>query len=213
MKLKIEKYTDYFQQPHNKSFKILEGQGSVIVSAPHSVEQTRDGKIKFAEPQTGVLARLLHDELNCPVIYKTKNCKDDANYDEYSSYKDALSSYIEKSNIKFLIDLHQLSPKRAVNIDFGTSNFKNINSLECLNIILGEFTIQNLGLIQIDTPFDASYPYTISSYIHNKCKIQSIQIEMNSKLLYGVLADKYFGKIYEALRNCVLKLNQLYGEK
>ncbi|MCM1441412.1 MAG: hypothetical protein NC131_19730, partial [Roseburia sp.] len=68
-------------------------------------------------------------------------------------------------------------------------------------------------LVQIDTPFDASYPYTISSYIHNKCKIQSIQIEINSKLLYGDLADKYFEKVYIALRNCVLKLNQLFGEK
>lgn len=211
MKLEIEKYADYFQQPHNESFKLLEGQGSVIVSAPHSVEQTRDGKIKFAEPQTGILARLLHDELYCPVIFKTKNCNDDANYDKDSSYKDVLSSYIESSDVKFLIDLHQLSSKREVNIDFGTSNFKNISDLNIFNILLGEFTIQNLGLIQIDSPFDASYPYTISSYIHNSCKIQCIQIELNSKLLYGVLADKYFEKIYFALRNSIIKLNNFLG--
>lgn len=211
MKSKIEKYNAYFQQPHNESFELLEGQGLVIVSAPHSVEQTREGKIKFAEPQTGILARLLHDELNCAVIFKTKNCNDDANYDKDSSYKDTLSSYIESSNIKFLIDLHQLSSKREVNIDFGISNFKNISDLTVLNIILGEFTIQNLGLIQIDKPFDASYPYAISSYIHNKCKIQCIQIEINSKLLYGDLADKYFEKIYLALRNSIIKLNNFLG--
>lgn len=211
MKSKIEKYKDYFKQPHTESFKLLEGQGLVIVSAPHSVEQTREGKIKFAEPQTGILARLLHDELNCPVIFKTKNCNDDANYDESSSYKDSLSSYIERANIKFLIDLHQLSSKREVCIDFGTSNFNNISNLDCLNILLGEFTIQNIGLVQIDTPFDASCPYTISSYIHNKCKIQSIQIEINSKLLYGELADKYFEKIYIALRNSIIKLNNFWG--
>lgn len=211
MKSKIEKYNNYFQIPHNESFELLEGQGLVIVSAPHSVEQTREGKIKFAEPQTGVLARLLHDELNCPVIFKTKNCNDDANYDKDSSYKDTLSSYIESSNIKFLIDLHQLSSKREVSIDFGTSNFKNISDLKYFNILLGEFAIQNLGLIQIDTPFDASYPYTISSYIHNKCKIQSIQIEINSKLLYGDLADIYFEKIFIALRNSIIKLNNFLG--
>lgn len=208
IKLKIEKYNNYFQSFHNESFKLLEGQGFIIVSSPHSVEHTREGIIKFAEPQTGVLACLLHDELNCPVIYKTKNCNDDANYDENSIYKDAIISYIESSNIKFLIDLHQLSPKREINIDFGTSNFNNLKDIKIFNIILYEFTNQNIGSIQIDEPFSASYPYTISSYVHNMCKIQSIQIEINSKLLYGELADKYFEKVYLALYNSIIKINK-----
>lgn len=212
MKRKIEKYGEFFQQPHEKSFELLEGYGRVIVSAPHSVEQTREGKTKFAEPQTGILARLLHDELNCPVIYKTKNCNDDANFDGISPYKDALSAYIQKADVRFLIDLHQLSSAREVSVNFGTANFRNIENSDLFNIVLGEFAIQNLGLIQIDVPFDASNPYTVSSYVHNKNKIPCIQIEINSKLLYGKLANEYFEKTYFALRNSVEKLND-YLEK
>lgn len=211
MKYSIEEYNKYFHAPHNESFELLEGEGRVIVSAPHSVEQTREGKIKFAEPQTGVLALLLHDELNCPVIFKTKNCNDDANYDEQSPYKDALSDYIKKSEIKFLIDLHQLSSKREVSINLGTADYKNISDLNILNIILDEFSSQKSGLIQIDEPFDASNPYTVSSYIHNKCNIQSIQIEINSKLLYGDSAEITFPKILIALRNSVTRINDYLG--
>lgn len=207
MKLKTEEYNKFFLTPHDKSFELLEGRGTVMVSAPHSVEQTREGRPKYAEPQTGVLARLLHDELNCPVIFKTKNCNDDANYDKVSPFKDALLSYIESRNVKFLIDLHQLNPNREICVNFGTSDFENLSELPLFNIILGEFTSMNLGLTQIGIPFDASNPYTISSYVHNKAKIQSIQIEINSRLLYGDAADEYFEKVYAALRGSIIKLN------
>ena len=98
-------YEQYFETEKENSFELLAGKGKIIVSAPHSVEQTRQGKKKYAEPQTGAIAKLLHDNLGIPVIYKTKNCGDDANFDEASPYKDALVDYIKEniSKIKILI--------------------------------------------------------------------------------------------------------------
>lgn len=212
LKSKIQEYEAFFGQPHEQSFDLVGGQGAVMVSAPHSVAQTRRGKIKCAEPQTGVLARLLHDDMHCPVIYKTGNCTDDANYDKTSPYKDALVSYIESNGIRFLIDLHQLSPKRDVGIDFGTAGFKNIYDLELLNILLGEFSMQDIGRIQIDVPFSASCPNTIATYTHNRCNIQSVQIEINSGLLYGDGADLHFEKVYIALRNSIRQINDYLGK-
>ena len=160
-------------------FCLNSGSGHVMISAPHNVKQLRQGKLKKAEPQTGTLAIMLHKELGCPIIYKTNFCNDDANFDSRSPYKTALYEYINTSNVKFLVDLHQLSPTRKTQINLGTGYFKNTN-LKFTNIFLNAFSEQLLGIIQIDSPFAAAQPNTISSYIHRKCGIDSLQIEINS---------------------------------
>ncbi len=206
-KLEMAKqYEDFFHRPHDRSFELLDGERKIMISAPHSVEQTRNGNIKYAEPQTGVLAKLLHDELDCPVIFKTRNCFDDANFDKTSPYKDALKEYILTHNIVFLIDLHQLAPYREVKINIGTGNFKNISDLKYINFALEAFTKHRLGVVQIGTPFDASYPYTISSYIASNCHIPCMQIELNSKMLWMESEECELESVFEALKEFVLAI-------
>ena len=45
--------------PDDASFLIRDGNGCVMFSAPHCVKQWREGREKFAEPETGVLAEML----------------------------------------------------------------------------------------------------------------------------------------------------------
>ena len=69
----LKKNLKIFYNKNNKnSFELLEGCGSVIVSAPHSVEQIRNGKIKFAEYQTGAITRILHEKIGCRSSIKQK---------------------------------------------------------------------------------------------------------------------------------------------
>lgn len=213
-KVKFREYEDFFNKEHSQSFEILSGRGPVMVSAPHSVEQTRNGKPKYSEPQTGVLAKMLHDALDCHVIYKTRNCGDDANFDERSSYKDALVEYIKSNDIKFLIDLHQLAPSREVKIDIGTGKFKNISSFAFVNAALKAFSSKNIGLIQIDEPFDASHPFTISSYIATACKISCLQIEMHSNIVRIDTEGSESEKVFDALAELINSISViLQGEK
>ncbi len=73
----LKQYLPFFlKKDHQQCYEIFPGKGRVMVSAPHSVEQTRNQALKFGEYQTGVIARILHDLLHCPVIYKTRNCND-----------------------------------------------------------------------------------------------------------------------------------------
>lgn len=213
----INEFEEYFNNTlTDESFKFEDGEGPVIISAPHSVEQTRDGRIKFAEPQTGVLARILHQEFHCPVIYKTYN-DGDANFDAISEYKNALVSYInQNTNIKVLIDLHQLSPLRDVMIDIGTGSGKNIfQNTNLVSIIQSSFDENLIRPIEIDVPFDASYEYTISSYIAKNCTIPAIQIEMNSSLFMQEIdpTRNSFFRVFLALSDIVLKLWGIYGYK
>ncbi len=212
METKMKQYLTFFEQSHEDSFQLKEGKGVVMISAPHSVEQTRKGAVKYAEPQTGILALLLHDELNCPVIYKTKNDNDDANFDVKSPYKEALVKYIKENKILFLLDLHQLAPRRKASVNFGIANFRNMDSSRCLSVFIEEFSRQSLGRIQVDSPYGAFSPYTVSSYVRHHNKIQTIQIEINSKLLYGDSSESNFRKVYIALKNIILRLQQMLGE-
>ena len=179
-----------------------------MVSAPHSVEQTRNGKIKYGEYQTGVLTKILHDNLNCPIIIKTCNCKDDANFDENSPYKKALCEYVKQNDIKFLLDLHQLAPWRKENIDIGTGFGVNIAGYpEMSNMIKKQFELSNIDNVTVDFPFDASYPFTVSSYISAKCDIPCIQIEINSRLVCEEYNDFRFYEIEKVLERIILDLN------
>lgn len=200
-------YEHFFMESHNHSFEIIDGDLPIMISAPHSVSQTRNNKIKVAETSTGILAKMLHDELNCPIIYKTRNCNDDANYDKKSPYKEALLDYIKEHQIMFLIDLHQLSPTRDIIIDIGTGGFKNISNMDFINIFIKSFSKRNIGIIEIDKPFKASMPYTICSYISSRSNIPCLQLEINTK----VLSALKFETVLKALKEIVTELSYLLG--
>lgn len=125
------------------------GEGPVLFSAPHSVEQTRQGRTKPAEPQTAVLAELLHAETGCPILYKTAHCGDDANFDAVSPYKDALADYVSGRGVRFVIDLHQLAPARDVMVDIGTGGGKNGCTPAALNVFLRAFSARPLGVVPV----------------------------------------------------------------
>jgi hypothetical protein len=207
---KYDDYLDFFLSKEKRaSFFIEDGKGKVMVSSPHSVEQTREGRIKYGEYQTGVITKILHDITNCPIIYKAYNCGDDANYDEKSDYKEKLCQYVKANNIKFLIDLHQLAPWREENIDLGTGFGNNtIQYPDILEIVKEKFSKRFIG-ITVDYPFDASFPFTVSAYVSKNCDIPCIQIEINSRLVCEEYEDYSANDIIEALVEVILELNEV----
>lgn len=202
-------YEKSFRKDGENSFTILSGKGPVMISAPHSVEHMRNGEIKAAEPQTGALTMMLHHQTGCPVIYKTKNCGDDPNYDNDSPYKQALAEYIKNNGVAFLIDLHQLSPTREVQVHIGTGRMRNISSPEFFKEAVKVFETRNIGPIHTGDPFDASMPYTISSYISSTCKISCLQIELNSDIVRSDGDNPKAEKVFEALADLIANLTDI----
>lgn len=187
----------------NNSFILYSGSGRVMISAPHATEQTRNGKIKVAERQTGILAERLHNETGCAVIIKTANINDDANYDMESEYKNALTDYIKKEGMELLIDLHQMSPRRSVMIDLGTGNGKNLTDDGLLNILVKSFS--EFGELQVDRPFAGASERTVSSFVRKRCGIQCLQLEINTRLLCPEYREYDLEGIYGALKEICLR--------
>lgn len=202
-------YEEGFTRFNELSFVLEAGEGNVMLSAPHAVEQTRKGRIKYAEPQTGALVKMLRDELKCPIIYKTRNCGDDANFDSTCDYKSAIVEYVQKNEIQLLLDLHQLSPSRELLVDVGTGNMQNVIKREYLDITLQSFFDRGIANVQVDKLFNAKGLNTISSYVARCCNITCLQLEMHSNLVRFGYTESNVEGVYEALK----KIIQTVGKK
>jgi len=188
----------------NNGFEILNGTKKILISAPHAVEQTRDNKIKYAEQETAVLAKMLN-KLGYPAIIKTENLNDDANYDLDHPYKKEILYFCKNNNIDFVLDLHQLSDQREMDFCLGTGNEENRNLLSHQKVILiaKQLAKENNFDLQVNNPYPASSVRTVSGFC-SKNNIPSMQLEINSKLVSSYcnatqLNDvfDYIAKLYE----------------
>lgn len=200
-------YNDLISDINHKE-KIIMGNGNILLSCPHCVVHFRNGKLKSAEPETVTLAYYINKGLNIPYIYKTNSDNEDANYDPISNYKDLVIDYIKNNNIKLFIDLHQLKSERNEYIDLGIANGKNINDIKILNCFIDAFEKYNIKKVFIDEPFSADGENVLSSYVHTHCNIDSIQIEINSILLYDNLEG--YNNVLNALIDSLKRLRSKY---
>lgn len=218
-KQEIKNFYNYFKnsESNQNSFEIFEGNGNfnnVLVSAPHSVSQFREGKIKIAELSTGVIAKLLNKHYGIPIIVKTKNCNDDANFDEVSDYKEALAKYVNENNIKFVIDLHALSQKKNCDINLGTNyGFNIMNNNVYIDLFNNIANSYNYKKVAIDFPFSSTYEHTIANFVSRTLKIPAIQVEINSKLFYMSYDVAPHKKFVNMLASYIIKLNDYLNFK
>ena len=203
----------YFSQPnHLSSYEIKLGEGKVMFSAPHAVLQTRRGALKQAERYTGMLCLLLHERLHLPCIYKTRHMKDDANFDPVSEYREALCQTVKKNGIAFVLDLHQLSPERPMDVCLCTGRGKNLGSCpELPGIAQDILSSHRFEKITLDDPFDASSPHTIASTVAQSCRVCALQIEINTRLLMETSLEQRFFDMLEALGQIAHELDLKYA--
>lgn len=211
----IKKYKDtinsvlYADKKENEI--IVSGEGKVMISCPHSVFHYRNGIKKCAEEDTAILAYLLHNELNIPYMYKIISDSEDANYDIKSTYKNNLVEYIKTNNIKVLLDLHELNKNREEVVNLGTGYGKNIKNNDILNILIREISLKKIGMISIDKPFSASGASVISTYVHAKCDIDCIQVEINSGFFINDI--KNFEIFSNIMQSSIKEIEQIFNGK
>jgi len=193
--------TFFTDEEHTDSFELLEGAGCTLFSAPHAVLQTRNGSVKCAERFTGMLCQILHSQMGCPVIYKTRHLRDDANHDPISDYRDALCQYVKRQGIGYVFDLHQMKPEREIDVCLGTGYGAHlVGHMELTALVEGRFRKQGIRNITVDEPFASYHPSTVSATVAARCHIPAIQLEINTRLLMRGYEDYCFERVLEALR-------------
>ncbi|MBQ8425749.1 MAG: N-formylglutamate amidohydrolase [Clostridia bacterium] len=191
-----------FEEKFNKlketydDFCFLGGRKKILLSAPHSVSQTRDGVVKPAEPETAIIS-LFFNEKNYPCIIKTTNNSDDANHSLNSNYKTKMLEIFNSEKVKFLIDLHELNSKREMDfcIGIGGENYNNLLSYSYITKQLIDIFNNSGYTVEINNPFGAGKPHTNAGFIARK-GFPSIQLEINSRLVFGVSEQEFFKVIF-----------------
>ncbi len=187
---KIKFYNDRIEEKarykDKKSFEIIKGEFPIILSAPHCVNQIREGKLKGAEGETGAIVQLLAEKMNCYAIYKTYTNNDDANYDiEKNPYKDEIVKLIKEENIKLLIDFHGSNYNSPFDVEIGTGKGKNIQfKYELVDLLKKCLERSDIPNIVVDKKFLAISEHTISRSISKKSNIPCIQLEINGRYRY-----------------------------
>ena len=186
LKKQILFYNSQIIQKENKGFEIEKGNIPIILSAPHCVLQTRNGKIKQEEGETGAIVQIIAKKAQCYAIFKTTHQNDDANYDiDKNMYKENLREIINRENIKLLLDFHGAKNENAFDIEIGTDEGKNINQKKYIVTELKEkLNKQNIFNIVENQKFKASSIHTISKYIHETTHIPCIQLEITGRYRY-----------------------------
>lgn len=198
----------FFQAQAPVAFQLLEGSG-VLVTAPHSVTQVRLGKEKWAEPHTGALALLLHRQCGCAALYKLRNDNDDANYDARSPFRDAMVHFVCQRPVRFVLDLHQLSPRREEMLNLGTGRGANIHGRwDMVEHMQDVFVRHGLPAAHIDAPYDATWPHSVCVTAAETCGIPAFMLEMNTRLLMPEYREYSFGTVFAALSEIIQILDK-----
>lgn len=196
----VRKKNKFLKDNKEENFVILNGEGDFMLSAPHGVSQVRLGKPKFAEPGSLALALDLKDRTGVHMIAKTKNCNDDANFDNICPYKDRLKRYIEENHIKYLIDIHGMKKSRDIDINLGVFMGFNIRPNEPLFDFLCEELKAKGFVYEIDSPFWGKAG-TVSGTIAQELGIWTLQLEVNYKYTSD---SKYQSRLVDII-DCLVK--------
>ncbi|MCL4546132.1 MAG: hypothetical protein M1576_00095 [Deltaproteobacteria bacterium] len=157
-----------------KYFKIIEGHGNILISAPHSVTQWRNNNIKKADIYTGSIATILSQLTNFPAIIMTKfieNTKD---------YFNEIKNMVNSKGIKLVVDIHGMKYEKKSDIDIGIgSNFQFIPQqiLDKMRGVLSNYCLNNT----VNAYFNADNSLTVSYNVYNELNISSVQLEINRK--------------------------------
>ncbi len=173
-----DKRKDFLDKHKRKDHVVVKGKIPLLISAPHGVNQTRNGKLKFRELGSIATALYLQKATSCHMIAKTKNVGD-ANYDEICPYRESIEKIVEGEGIKYLIDFHGLASYRECDVNLGVHLGRNVETDPALFEKLKK-SLEDGGFVTyIDTPFMAS-GRTIAGASKNKFPhIWTMQVEIN----------------------------------
>ena len=157
-------------------FTWLAAPGRVLLSAPHSVNHQREGRVKLAEPYTGALAYAVWEASGQPVIARTHGPAGDPNWDADSAYKEAIRAAARRGDIRCVVDLHGAALRRGFDVALGTAGV----DLPWLEDVVAVFDRAGLSRVTVNQPrFNAAHPGTVTWLAGRELHLPALQIELN----------------------------------
>lgn len=182
------------------AFFIEEGNIPIMVSAPHAINQFREGQVKWADMYTGGIARYLHEVTECHLICSSMFTESDPNFDlpGTNKYQDALVDYLGTHKIVVLLDLHGAAKNREYAVEMGTAPKQNpetgveyeqdpsLHEYKFIAELIKKLFEKNFVECTTDKKsvwknqiFNAGSQNTVTKYISENTSTACIQLEIN----------------------------------
>lgn len=158
----------------------IEGSSSrpiVMFCAPHALNHYRNNKLKIADIFTGSLCQILAKQSNQPGLISTLPTKNSKHLGFGKDYLDHVKDKTKKGAM--IVDIHGMSDSHGFDICIGTGPNPSTR-IKDLAINLAN-TLPEYK-VSINHPFDGSPDYTMTNFVQNNLKGDSIQIEISSRL-------------------------------
>ncbi len=159
----------------------VKGSNDILFSAPHSCKHKRGNFYKAEEVNTDLLIKEVKKNTDCHIVYLNKKVSYDPNYNYENEYKKKLVKYIEKNNIKYVVDLHGMKNIGRYDLEIGTNHLKNLNDDEMLFAGIIENIKNSDCKLKVDKNFKAT-KRTVSAYLNKMTKIPTLQLELSKNM-------------------------------
>ena len=186
LRTKLFEYEKLFSQNSYKGdleaenqVEFIKGTGdiNILISAPHTTTQIREGKVMTADVYTGSMALLLQEYTGAHLIY-SKFEGEDGNYVIGGTYKEKIGEIIKDYEIDLVLDIHGADRTRDFDLDIGTNFGETVRDewVELLKTILSNNGIEN---VYTNHTFHASSKGTVTHHTWNHYNTEAIQLEFN----------------------------------
>jgi len=168
---------------HTSWFEVMEGDGKIIITAPHATKPFREGKYRFSDGGgSGALAEMLNKLTGATVIVTTYPSPSDPNYYDDNTFKAEIKKQIARHKPLLLLDIHGSHGFRPYDVDFGTMDGKSLLGDEKALVRLMDY-LKNEGVANFSyNYFAAAKNQTITKFASN-LDVPTIQMEISSTWL------------------------------
>ena len=181
-----KKHCENYRKISNKKLNdlvYLNGKIPVLITAPHSTNHIREGKLKQFETFTACIVSILNSKADCNSLYTNCLSDIDPNYYDNCAFKQKINDIVNSKKIKLIIDIHGTGENRKYDIYPGLgNNFEFLLGNNHLFKLLERTAKENNISIGSLNKFKAVKQNTVTKFGARILKVSSLQLEINKKL-------------------------------
>lgn len=163
-----------------ENYQVIQGAVPVLLSAPHSVKQWRDGRLKVADGNTGSLVEYLCERYGTFGLVRQWLAADDPNYGEgavSAAYREAASQIVYEWGIRLVLDLHGCKDEHGFEVIVGTNEGRNLKMGDGIAARVPEILARHFERVAVDYKFKAAGKNTVSNWVHRRTGVSCLQLE------------------------------------
>ena len=191
------------------SARLITSTSRILLTAPHSVNHFRYGKVKWADRWTGGLCELIAKRAVSNALIPDGPIP---SWEQWEDRTDLFAVLLRNQHPLVVLDVHGMSDKHEVDVCMGHGPAADGRSIGYARAIQAALEADGY-IVSVNHPFDAVPPFTVTAYEQIVLETAAIQIEIRAGLRDPAskpeLASRFLLSFESAIRSLEHHLNDL----